>query len=981
LGLAELRLKPAPASGPASVAPLLERNLLLSFEELAERFLERITVCFASNSLSGGEQPGGWREDDDLLDCFLLAAGLSQVLDDHLHRHPLSLGKAPKHLAALSPVIGPLAANAAKVANRAGFGLRAWLPREKRLVRRQGELAMLVADLANQVVSRAQRVPRDRADGPFPLPRGLREAAERLLLPFEQFPLELRRTIARLPNCFRSFDQRPEDFARLVERFSARWPDRAQPLLVLGLRTSGSYLAPLVASYLAAEGYADVNAATIRPGFLLSGEEALTLTTIAQAGGLALVVDDPPRTGVQLADAISELCERGFARDSILPMLQLFGPSDSLPEIVRSHAGVYLPWDEWTVHELFGTDALERTLGELLLGRTISLTSGMELCVGEVRVEDTAVSAPRRGHGRVVFTARFVDHASGREAVESICAEGVGLGYFGRHALVIAEALRGSVPAVLGLRNGLLFRTWLPAETRVSGTRLSQNLDAVAGEIAQYVERRSRTLQIGEDVSLRIIGREPAWELVADMLGRAFGRAKPFVRPLTRRVAQRLVRVEHASVTDGDTAPWNWFGEPGDTYRGLRKVNFDTRAFSNVGIASCDPILDLAGAAAGGEAVGVGELEKTLRHRYESLTGEMIGDERWLIYRLLHHLTDYRALLQQVAADPDAGHDLFARLLAREQTMADIHQRYIAAHYFADLASPESGPLCAIDIDGVLETRWLAFPALAPAGALALRALNRHGYRVLLASGRSLSEVRSRCRAYRLAGGVAEYGSAIYDSQTEAARSLLTDDDQAGLGALRTALAELPTAYLDPAYRHSVRVHTLNAAGERASLPPKVVAAALAGSGVGARVRVINGDLQTDFVGVRADKVRGVRALAAELGDTVEAGGCPLAFAVGDTVSDLPLLELARFAFAPANAEKQLHGRVPLMRRPYQSGLLQAVSRFLGHRPGHCRICAPSRPASLDSRLLSVSLAALNGGDSGKVAQALALAALLATSE
>ena len=702
----------------------------------------------------------------------------------------------------------------------------------------------------------------------------------------------------------------------MVERFSARWPDRAQPLLVLGLRTSGSYLAPLVASYLAAEGYADVNATTVRPGFLLSGEEALTLTTIAQAGGLALVVDDPPRTGVQLAETIADLYERGFARDSIVPMLPLFGPSDSLPEIVRSHAGIYLPWDEWTVHELFGADALKRTLGELLVGRTISLTNGTELCVGEVRVEDTAVGAPRRGHGRVVFTARFVDHASGREAVETICAEGVGLGYFGRHALVIAEALRGSVPAVLGFRNGLLFRTWLPAEARVSGTRLSQNPDAVAEEIAQYVERRSRSLQIGEDVTLRIIGRDAAWELVADMLGRTFGRAKPFLRPLMRRVAQRLVRVEHASVTDGDTAPWNWFGEPGETYRGLLKVNFNTRAFSNVGFASCDPILDLAGAAAGGEAVGVSELEKTLLHRYESLTGEMIGDERWLLYRLLHHLTDYRALLQQAAADPDAGHDLFECLLAREQTMADIHQRYIAAHYFADLASPESGPLCAIDIDGVLETRWLAFPALAPAGALALRALNRHGYRVLLASGRSLSEVRSRCRAYRLAGGVAEYGSAIYDSQTAVARSLLTDDDQAGLAALRTSLAELPAAYLDPAYRHSVRVHTLNAAGERASLAPKAVAAALAGPGVGARVRVVQGDLQTDFVGVSVDKARGVRALVAELGDTAEAGQRPLAFAIGDTVSDLPLLELARFAVAPANAEKQLHGRVQLMSAP-----------------------------------------------------------------
>lgn len=76
--------------------------------------------------------------------------------------------------------------------------------------------------------------------------------------------------------------------------------------------------------------------------------------------------------------------------------------------------------------------------------------------------------------------------------------------------------------------------------------------------------------------------------------------------------------------------------------------------------------------------------------------------------------------------------------------------------------APADG-LCAFDLDGVLETRWHDFPAITPAGALALRALSRHGFRPVLATGRSLREVQSRCAAYRLAGGVAEYGAVIYD--------------------------------------------------------------------------------------------------------------------------------------------------------------------------------------------------------------------------
>jgi hydroxymethylpyrimidine pyrophosphatase-like HAD family hydrolase len=493
-------------------------------------------------------------------------------------------------------------------------------------------------------------------------------------------------------------------------------------------------------------------------------------------------------------------------------------------------------------------------------------------------------------------------------------------------------------------------------------------------QISRYVRLRNRALPLEEDVSLRLAGRDAAWERAGDMLGQAFGRARQAMRPLTRTAARRLFEVDRPSVLDGATRPWNWFA-PVDNAQ-LLKVAIDTHAFSNEGIPSCDPILDLAGAAAAAEAAGVAETEARLREHYEAEIGNRFGDERWLLYRLVHHLDDYGSLLQDVAAGSRSADDTFPRLLALERTMASIHQHYIADRYLSDLVPRGTGPVCAIDIDGVLETRWLAFPALAPAGAAALRTLNRHGYRVILVTGRSLAEVRERCATYRLTGGVAEYGGALRDQLTGNESSLVPEAERAALAALESALRQRPAVYLDPAYLNSVRAHTVDGAGQRLALGPDVIEAALATAGVDGLLRVVQGDLQTDFIGSSVDKGVGVRALIRELGGNDDQHPL-LALGVGDTASDLPFLALAERAVGPANAAAELHGTVRIARRSYQSGLLEAVSGLVGHGPAGCDLCRPPRPPSADAKLFLTALAGLNGGKLAKVRQALALALVL----
>jgi hydroxymethylpyrimidine pyrophosphatase-like HAD family hydrolase len=285
---------------------------------------------------------------------------------------------------------------------------------------------------------------------------------------------------------------------------------------------------------------------------------------------------------------------------------------------------------------------------------------------------------------------------------------------------------------------------------------------------------------------------------------------------------------------------------------------------------------------------------------------------------------------------------------------------------FRDHHPARAGALCGIDIDWVLEARWLFFPAPSPAGMLAIRALTSHGHRPVIATGRSLGEVRERCAHYGVAGGVAEYGAAVYDHLSGQARDLLEADERVLMEELRNVLRDLPGVFVDPAYRHSIRAYEVSGEGTR-GLDSETTARALERCRAAERVRAMSARSQTDFVPMRVDKGTGLVALAAELGELGEDRdeGHLLALAVGDSSGDLPMLDLAARRFAPANAEAELWSQaesrvsgIEIVDQPVARGLLEAVARFLGHDPSGCPVCQPTRPPSRDALLLHAVLEA-----------------------
>ncbi|HEV8637803.1 MAG TPA: hypothetical protein VG370_26595, partial [Chloroflexota bacterium] len=405
-------------------------NLLTTFAQLAH--------------LLEGELPRGAP-----LNSFLLAAGMNQILEDYLHPEPWPLALLPSYLERIGAPVGPVASSAARALAAVCAILRGRRRGTAALTPWQAALSALTERLADAVV---------RSGGSASLDADVVAAGTALLAGAARLPADLRSQLIRIPSCFRSFDQQPADVDRLGHDFAAGWPDRARPLAVVGIRTSGSYLAPLVVASLKRHGFRDARALTVRPGHRLLSAERRVLRDVAGRDGLVLLTDDPPSTGDSLARAVVDLGRAGVPCANVVLLLQLFGSRDTLPSSLRGQAAVLLPWDEWAVHGRLTTAAVRSALAELI---------GPSISVGAVARLPLPGCAPTRGHVRARYRVQLADTGSGEHREQDVFVAGVGLGYFGEHALAVTRELRRFVPEIYGVRAGLLYRAWLPDSRRV----------------------------------------------------------------------------------------------------------------------------------------------------------------------------------------------------------------------------------------------------------------------------------------------------------------------------------------------------------------------------------------------------------------------------------------------------------------------------------------------------------------------------------
>jgi hydroxymethylpyrimidine pyrophosphatase-like HAD family hydrolase len=591
-------------------------------------------------------------------------------------------------------------------------------------------------------------------------------------------------------------------------------------------------------------------------------------------------------------------------------MLSLFGSGEDLPEVLRDWPAVIQPWSDWSVHGRLASRPVQRAMVGFV---------GPDLEVCEARPVGRLCPAGERAHVRARFTIRLADRGTGQETLRDLIVEGAGLGYFGRQGVAVADAIQDHVPRVYGFADGLLYRDWLPAVPRSSLDTLEPD---PAEAVASYVYARRQALPAPSASVDRLGGRDPAWEVAAKVLSGQYGRLSVPARPLVLEpLTRRLLVHDHPTILDSKTDLRHWLPDPASAGE-VRKVDFYQRAFGHLDLACYDPVFDLAGAAADPPTH---DFEIKLRQAYQRISGDGVDGERWLLYRL--------AQLRRHGSAGDLG-----PLDVEQLSAAAVHD-YLAELYLRDL-SPAAGPLCAIDLDGVLECDQLGFPASSPTGMLALRALIAHGYRPVLATGRSVPEVRDRCLAFGLVGGVAEYGAAIYlDGESV---DLRPPASAVLLDRIRRQLSCCAGTVVDPRYQFAVRAR-YGTGPLRTEIISEVAALG------DADVRILHGRGQTDITAAGIDKGSGLRALTARIADP----GCALA--IGDTPPDIPLLACAQLARAPRNASFGSAGAsLRRTKHAYQAGLSEACADLLGHRPGQCQACRPPQFERRTKALLAV---------------------------
>ncbi len=843
-------------------------DLLLSLDEVGARLTAAAAAC-------------------EWLDAFLLAAAAVQIVEDHLQPETLARRAA-------GVLGGPVGWAARRTADG---GERLRRVRERACLAWLRGAEALRDDLADAVMTEGAPA------------AGIEDAAEQVASGVAGLPRAARAAVLRLPSAFRAFDLAPADAATLARGLRERVGAAPGAVVVVGVRTSGSYLGPLVAATLRAEGWA-ARAVTARPGrSLLPPARQVVRHALSRPGPVVAVVDDPPGTGSAFRKTCSVLRAAGVPASATTLLMPLFG--DVAPAALDGMAAVTLPFGNWVVHARLEPVAVAQVL-ERYWHRPVD----------EIRRRPADTAATGRGH----VTATY-DVASGgeRRAVE---VRGVGQGLFGRHSLAVAAALGPALPTVHGFDAGLVYgEAPVAAEARpVTGPQ-----DAQAR--ARYVVTRAAALPALGDRTRDMAGRAPAWEIAARRLGRGYGRLGDALRvPVIDPAVRRMCATGRPSVVDGATGPRHWLtGAAGALY----KADPDTRDFSNTDRYCYDAAFDLAGIAPGhpDDAV-VAALRAALP----------CTDEAFLLYELVH------------LEDPATGRPTDALACSRAV------RRYLARRLPPPPAG--TGPLCAFDLDGVLDSTALGFAVTTPTGVRALHALSRHGYRPVLVTGRSLVEVQERCAAHGLAGGVAEYGAVVHLAGAGTTVELLTPDDRVLLDGVREALGADPRITVHRHHTRSVRVEFAREPGSRPRPVPGAVLRDLLGPSLPDRVRLIHGESQTDIVTAATNKGAGLAALAAELGG-------PIDLAVGDTAEDLPMFALAGRALAPGNAATAVRDAgVDRTGRHYADGAAEAAGRVLGHRPGSCPVCRTDAPAAADARLLLALLDASAGGRPGLAAAA-----------
>jgi hydroxymethylpyrimidine pyrophosphatase-like HAD family hydrolase len=913
-----------------------------------------LTVKEASHYLRGEltklpTMPNGWQVSEVTTNIFLLSCGLLNCVDEYLRGVALRL---PARLGATAAGRG-----AARIVETMD---KRW---SRRQVRRWREhwLASL-----NDFLSRMLRS--DAGE-----PAYLAEAGRKLLVILDSpLPGDLQGEVLGTPTAFNRLDLTQRDFITLGESFVRRFPNRTQSILVVGLRTSGSYFAPLLRAFLESEGYKTVALLTISPNKGVSRREKRELERFAALDYLALIVDDPPHTSRSVLTALGIASRAGFAPGSLKLLAATHPAKRTWFKWLPENCVITLPPEQWHKSELLKEKAVEFRVAEYFRSQdfiSASIVASHRADEFNARMQNLA-SDERSVRLKRIFEVQL-ETTEGEKQTKYVLAKSVGWGWLGYHAFLIAYRLKGYVPPVLGLREGILYMEWIPQPAEPAGKRTH-----LIGASASYVAARVRQLKLKGDTasSIDLKRYNNGTRLLEKALSRAYGPV------LTDRLVQArlggLLRDRPCpshTLIDGNMQRNEWILGP----RGPLKTDFEHHGMGKAALNVTDPAYDLADTML--NLALSPEEERDLIRQYIAESGDAAVEQRLFMHKLLAGIWSMNEVQEQLLASArgvDAQREYHRRFMNAWNFLTVHTARHCGSLCHSGTNLRWRAPLVALDVDGVIDRRLFGFPHTTAAGMKALSLLSAHEFTVALNTARSAPEVKEYCKAYSLAGGVAEHGSYLWDAVRHRERVLISAETTRQLKVLRRHLERIPGVFLDERHQYSIRAFTyrerplgliqsllssvrLSSIGDGALAPisTHILHQLLVDLGLD-RLSFHHTLIDTAIVAKETDKGRGLVALRgwvlAEDAETI---------VVGDGEPDLAMFRVATRSFAPANIgcrrQAQLL-RCQIASCHDQQGLLEIVRKILHPNNGHCKRCVDgeSFPRRSDDFFLSVLHAA-----------------------
>jgi hydroxymethylpyrimidine pyrophosphatase-like HAD family hydrolase len=863
-----------------------------------------------------------WQRREAATNVYLLACGILNTLDEHLRGKTLRL---PGPLGRLWAIRGLKSA-----AELLGEASR-W--RNARQVHRWREAWVSALGEFLPVLAAAE------TPDPDACACAAKNVAEQLRAPP---PASVRNERVGIPSPFQRLDLTHLDVLALGQRLMERLPDRRKPILLIGLRTSGSYFAPLMKAALEREGYDAVALATLEPNKGAGRWEMKALRRFSSLGYTGVIVDDPPYSGGTILVALEIALGAGFHLNDLRVVAPTHPAKRDWLRTLSDDLVITLPPEHWHKQELLQAKMAE---AQLLVyfgggGCSVSMVESERAQRFTAKLQSLS-SDERAARLKRVYEVR-VEAPGARAEVIFVLAKSVGWGWLSYHAFIAARRLADFVPPLLGLRDGILYTQYIPPTGKPYGRH------ARIDTVADYVAARSRSLSLAECpvAAMDLKRHNNGVRLLEKALSRAYGRF--LTDTLMRsRVGARLRRQPCLVPTcvDGNMQQGEWIAGAD----GLLKTDYEHHGMGKAGLNVIDPAYDLADAILDLELSR--EEESRLIRRYVAMSGDAGVGQRLYLNKLLAGIWNMNQAQEQLLGP------------ARDGTAFETaHQRFIkawnfltveTARYIGQSCEPARqigwhAPLILLDVDGVIDQRLFGFPATTAAGVQALSKLTSHDCSVALNTARSVAEVKGYCAAYFLAGGVAEYGSYIWDALRGRGRVLIDAESARQMETFRGALQKIPGVFLDSRHLYSIRAFTYCAKpdgavpallksmksaeigdGAVAPLSPLLVKQVMTELGLD-RLRVHNTTIDTTIVARDVDKGTGLVALR----DWVLRPDSET-IAVGDSEADLAMFHEATRSFAPGNIGCARKARLlgcEIVPQLHQQGLLEIACRITGSR-------------------------------------------------